>query len=83
MGTWIEYRCENRTEPSAEGPGIKIGDRCLSSDNAGPMAMADDTRASVLEVIRELDEEALESGWKKTRSGWICPFCVKSMGLKN
>ena len=83
MGTWIEYRCENRLESSADGPGIKVGDRCFSDDNAGPKDLADDTRASVLEVIRELDEEALNSGWMKTRSGWICPFCVKSMGLAN
>lgn len=79
MSTWIEFRCENRTEPSAEGPGLKVGDRCLPNDNAGPMAMALDTRASILGVLSELDAEARQEGWKKTREGWICPFCVSVM----
>jgi len=81
MGTWIEIRCENRSESSAEGRGINVGDRCYSHDNAGPMDMANDTRASVAETLRVLDEDAKSSGWKKTREGWICPFCVKSTGL--
>lgn len=83
MGTWIEIRCENRSEPSAEGRGIKVGDRCYSHDNSGPMDMASDTRASVAETLRFLNEDARESGWKKTREGWICPFCVMALKSAN
>jgi len=83
MGTWIEIRCENRSEPSAEGRGIKVGDRCYSNDNAGPMDMADDTRASVVETLRFLDADARDSGWKKTRAGWICPYCVIALSVKS
>lgn len=79
MATWIEFRCENRTEPSSEGRGINVGDRCLSHDNVGPMDTANDSRVSILETIRFLEKEARDGGWKKTREGWICPFCVKAM----
>lgn len=77
MATWIEFRCENRTEPSSEGRGLKVGDRCLSHDNAGPMEMAGDTKASILDTVRELEAEARKDGWKKTREGWVCPFASK------
>lgn len=79
MATWIEIRCENRTDPSSEGRGLKVGDRCLSHDNSGPMDMAGDTRASILDTVRELEAEARNDGWKKTREGWVCPFCVKAL----
>lgn len=77
MGIWIEYRCENRTA-SSSGDRLPEGKRCLSHDNAGPMDMADDTRESVVETLKFLDEEARQSGWKKTRAGWICPFCIEA-----
>lgn len=79
MGTWIEFRCENRTEPTADGRGLNVGDRCLSHDNIGPMEMACDTNTSILETVSELTAEARNDGWKKTRGGWVCPFCVKAM----
>lgn len=79
MATWIELRCENRAYPSSEGRGLNVGDRCLSHDNAGPMEMAGDTRANILETVRELEAEARKDGWKKTREGWVCPFCVKAL----
>ncbi len=83
MGIWIEYRCENRTEPSSEGAGLAVGDQCYSRDNSGPMEMAGDTRASVIETLKFLDEDARGSGWVKTREGWFCPFCVNKLGLSN
>lgn len=83
MGIWIEYSCENRTEASAEGPGLKIGDQCLSRANSGPMEMAEDTQASVIETLRFLDDDARSSGWVKTRSGWYCPYCAGKLGIKS
>lgn len=42
--------------------------------------MAEDTRASVVETLQLLDDEARSSGWKKMKSeGWICPYCVEAM----
>lgn len=79
MGTWIEFRCENRAEASSEGRGPQVGDRCLSHDNVGLMDMANDTRESLLETMRMLEEEARDDGWKKTRAGWICKYCVNAM----
>lgn len=79
MGTWIEIRCENRSNSNSEGRGLKVGDRCYSHDNAGPMEMANDTRTSVTETLKSLDEDARSDGWKKTREGWICPFCVQAL----
>lgn len=75
MGIWIEYRCENRFNASS-GDRLPENKRCLSHDNRGPMEMADDTRASVVEVLRSLDDDARRNGWEKTREGWICPFCT-------
>lgn len=37
IGTWIEIRCENRCNTNSEGPGLKVGDRCYSHCNAGPI----------------------------------------------
>lgn len=73
MGIWIELRCENRSNPSAEG--IAGSRRCCSHDNAGPMEMASDTRASVVETLREIEANARATGWEKTKYGWICPHC--------
>lgn len=64
MGTWIELRCEKR------------GDDCYSAVNNGPMDMAGDTIASVLDTLSILAKEARAAGWKKTREGWICPACA-------
>lgn len=63
MGTWIELRCENITDPSAVGAGLLVGERCWSHDNSGPMAMACDTRASIVDVVRQLEAQALRTGW--------------------
>ncbi|MNJ50795.1 hypothetical protein D3C77_460820 [compost metagenome] len=78
MGIWIEYRCENRTEESS-GDSLPEMERCWSHDNRGPMEMASDNRAGVVAVLKALDEEARHLGWKKTREGWICPFCVNAL----
>ena len=51
--------------------------RCYSLDNIGPMDMAEDNRASLLETMRFLEQEARGDGWKKTKDGWVCPFCAK------
>jgi hypothetical protein len=82
MAIWIEYRCENRFNESS-GDRLPEHKRCFSHDNTGPMEMADDTRASVVETLQILDEEARRSGWKKKREGWICPFCVEALKSAN
>ncbi len=76
MGYWIELRCENRTKESAIGsPDLYPNHRCWSHTNDGPMQEASSTQASVLSAYRDLEKDALKLGWKKNRSGWICPFC--------
>ncbi|MDZ5605195.1 hypothetical protein SJI00_20700 [Pseudomonas sp. RP23018S] len=80
MAIWIEYRCENMNEPSAEGSHIR---RCESLDNSGPMGMtAKDTREAVAVTLRILDEDAVNYGWKRTPAGWVCAFCAEQLGLK-
>lgn len=80
MAIWIEYRCENMTESSANGDHRR---RCESLDNNGPMGMtAKDTREAVAVTLRSLDESAQDLGWKKTRDGWVCAFCAGQLGLK-
>lgn len=71
MGFWIELRCENRDNPSA---GPIVGDdgslkRCYSHNNRGPGNLADDTRESVLDVLRDIEQGAKGSGWVKTKYG--------------
>lgn len=75
MATWLELRCEMREETFADGD---YDGRCWSHDNRGPMDMADDNRASLLETIRAMEEAGRSIGWKKTREGWVCPFCVSA-----
>jgi hypothetical protein len=72
MGTWIEIRCEKRSEESSFVDGIS---RCWSHDNQGPMGEASDNRESLLEVMRHLEAVARKHGWKKRAEGWICPYC--------
>lgn len=79
MGTWIEFRCENRGEPSADGHGEHHGQRCYSHINSGPMEIAEDTHASVLATLRKMAKQAREEGWVKTPDGWVCPFCVRTL----
>jgi hypothetical protein len=66
MATWIEMRCENRSE-GTEG--------CWSDENGGPMDMAADDQKSVLAVLKSLHDQAKKEGWVKTRDGWVCPVC--------
>lgn len=68
MGTWIEIRCEKRA-----GNGKKC---CCSDVNTGPMGMADDTFVSVRQLLTELSDVAVRTGWKKTSNGWVCPNCA-------
>lgn len=77
MGYWLELRCENRDNPSANTSDGLTFKRCYSNDNIGPGELASDTRESVLEVWREIDRGAKQAGWVKTKYGWICPFCAK------
>lgn len=84
MGIWMEIRCEARTQDFAETP--PKGDykaRCWSHHNAGPMEMANDTQASVIDVLRGLEREAKLGGWLKTKAGWVCPECAKYMREHN
>lgn len=55
-------------------------ERCYSHDNDGPMAESSDNQKSILQVVRGLEQEAKETGWVKTREGWICPYCSKTTG---
>lgn len=74
MATWLEFRCENRSNESAKGD---YHNHCWSIDNAGPVGMASDSRESVAGVLRGMGQEAKASGWKRTKYGWVCEYCVK------
>ncbi len=69
MGTFIELRCENRTNRSA-------GEKCwsLTSDQG---TISCDTRTAVLAVLRDLEDAHKNAGWKKTKLGWVCPVCAE------
>jgi hypothetical protein len=71
MAIWIEYRCENRVKAS---PG------CWSHENDGPMGLAGDNRADVLDTLKTLDTQARALGWRRTRAGWCCPVCARNAG---
>lgn len=73
MGTWIELRCERRTQSVAEGYPYA---RCWSHDNEGPMGEAEDNRASLVATMQQLEKVARATGWVKTRVGWVCPHCA-------
>jgi len=65
---WIEFRCSRRSRDDAV--------RCWSHVNAGPMEIACDDTASVLQMLKLLARAARESGWRRFRiEGWVCPAC--------
>lgn len=74
MGFWMELRCESRTDAVLD---TDPAQQCWSHVNQGPMQEASDSQASVLSAYRDLAAEARSTGWKRTRQGWICPFCAK------
>jgi len=74
MPVWMEIRCENNGNESAAGDGIT---RCYSYDNAGPMGMTGDTKASVSAMLDELAKDAKSTGWVKRKGDWYCPHCAK------
>ncbi len=78
MATWLEIRCEGR------GSGFSQFDsrRCWSDDNEGPHGMAADDNASILELFKELKQQAKESGWKRKSNGWHCPACIANKERK-
>jgi len=78
MGTWIELRCENRDSKSSWGDGLGgRGNGCWSHINEGHGELALDTRADLLETMRQVERQAKEAGWVKSKFGWVCPFCRK------
>ena len=76
MGIWIEFRCELRVVSAGETE----GKRCWSQDNTGPMGLSSDDQKSVLWNLRELGREAKAAGWRRTKEGWICPYCASTNG---
>lgn len=73
MGIWIEIHCDVLTE--GPHPDNMLRHRCESHENNNPGAMATHTRASVVRILRHLEAEARERGWRKTRGGWACLGC--------
>ena len=81
MGIWIEFRCENREEECAKAVN-GVGKRCDSHDNSGPMEMAGDKQADVIETLRIMSGDAkTKFGWCRTKDGWFCGYCAKQLGL--
>lgn len=78
MSVWMEMRCEGRREPDSFEPY-----RCLSHDNDGPTADADETQVSVLKNLSAMRVQARNEGWRHAAPGlWICPECAKRKGFK-
>lgn len=75
MAIWIEFRCENRCNPSS-GVNRPENDRCESHDNSGPQSLTGEAREAMLSSVRQLEGEARANGWKKTQYGWICAYCA-------
>lgn len=63
VSLWMELRCEKR------------GDDCLSNSNVGPMMLAKDGRAGVIEARNKLTTSGERQGWKCTPAGYVCPAC--------
>jgi len=76
MGIWLEIRCENLANPSSKRQPDAWEKQCFSHTNSGPMAMAGDTKTSVIQTLRTIEIAARETGWLKTKYGWICPYCA-------
>ncbi len=75
MSIWVEFRCENRCNPSS-GTNKRERDRCDSHDNNGPQGLVDESRDGMLAGIRALEVEARDDGWSRTKYGWICGYCA-------
>lgn len=71
MATWMELRCDVNGDPTS------YDHKCWSSVNAGPMQMAGDTQAAVVQTLKDLQAEATRQGWKRIPDGWACPHCKK------
>lgn len=69
MSTWLEIRCELRSEPGSS-------DKCWSDNDSGPMQMASDNQKSILSALRQMHAEAKKAGWVKSADGWVCPHCA-------
>lgn len=72
MAIFISLRCEGR----GEGRSPFNGTRCWSDDNDDPFVMADDTKKSASDCLSELFKDAESGGWKRTKTGWMCPNCL-------
>lgn len=76
MATWVELRCERRGETPAKWSMERGQEQCWSDVNEGPQQMASDTAESVRRTLKDLASEARDLGWKKTKGGWVCPYCL-------
>lgn len=71
MAIWMEIRCEGR------GEGRSGKDACWSDENSGPMGGADETQQGVINCLKFLANEALQSNWVRRKNGFYCPACAK------
>lgn len=72
MATWIEFRCEMRSRTTTD---------CWSHSNSGPMGLACDDLASIKALLADLRREAIGTGWRRTKDGWVCPACAHPQGV--
>jgi len=72
----MELRCADSIEPHS---GVNnLHERCWSHDNNGCSVFTGDTIEEVLEGKREMEGYARVAGWKKERTGWVCPYCLEN-----
>jgi len=74
MSIWLEIHCDIRKD------GINHKDilfhRCYSHRNDNVMAMSgNNSITSVRNVLKFLEQEAIDQGWVKVGSKWACPGC--------
>ena len=78
MGYWIEIICDVRT-PSENA---RYEAHCWSNRNANPGVLSNNTAGERSAAIRMMEAEARENGWRRRRSGWICPGCIAAQESK-
>lgn len=66
MGYWIELHCDAQ----------KDGCESHSADNYGELVGS--TVQNIIGIKRVMEATAKRFGWRRTKTGWICPKCSKT-----
>ena len=73
MSFWIELHCDIKKAGHADD-GVNHGCETLRGDSQGYKRQ---TKAGANIAMTDLQSDARKRGWKKTATGWACPFCAQ------